>query len=310
MLSRTANSFKIAILLATYNGEQFLGDQVRSLLAQQNVEVHVFARDDGSTDGTINLLKSLQAANPSRITLVTDAAGPTGSAATNFFALLRGVNFDDYDYVAFSDQDDIWLPTKLERAVQCIRGQAGGGYSSNLLAWNEDCGATWVLDKGGQPKSLDYLFQGASAGCTYVLDRFSAALAQRRLQQLTQPNCEGISHDWVVHAICRSAGFRWFYDDDIHIRYRQHSTNVYGALPGVKGMIARMRLMRAGWYKAHILWLSNVIENHPEETAILSAMKRGSLSDRLMFICNAGNFRRTRGAVWKLRFAFAAGFFR
>ena len=298
---------RIAILLATYNGQQFLNCQVHSLLSQQNVAVHIFARDDGSTDDTIGLLRALKASHPSRVTLITDAHGPTGSAATNFFALLKGVDIADFDYVALSDQDDVWLPTKLQRAIECIRINGGGGYSSNLLAWSDEIDTSWILDKGGQPKSLDYLFQGASAGCTYVLERASAAYVQRRLNELAHPYCDGISHDWVLYAICRSAGFPWFFDEGIHIRYRQHSSNVYGALPGVKGMIARFRMMRDGWYKAHIVWLGNVIENHSEETAILAAVGRGSLSDRFMLIWNAFYFRRKVSDVWKLRIALVIG---
>lgn len=307
MQHQTTKVSKTAILLATYNGEQFLDVQVRSLLLQQNVDVHLFARDDGSVDDTVKLLKSLEAENPGKITVITDALGPTGSAATNFFSLLCAVNLADYDYVAFADQDDIWLPTKLERAVTCIRNNGGGAYSSNLLAWNEKSGASWILNKGGRTKSLDYLFQGASAGCTYVLDRLSAVLVQNRLNQLNKPYCEGISHDWVIYAICRSAGFRWFCDDEIHIRYRQHDTNVYGALPGVSGISARVGIVRSGWYRAHILWLCNVIRNHPAEAAILSAVERGSFSDRFLLIRKAGQLRRRLIDVWKLRAAFALG---
>ena len=307
MPQAVVNLPRIAVLLATYNGEPFVDCQIHSLLSQQNVSVHIFARDDGSTDNTVSQLKAFTISHPLRVTLIADAQGRTGSAATNFFALLKGVDFADFDYVALSDQDDIWLPTKLQQAIECIRINGGGGYSSNLLAWSDEIDASWILDKGGQPKSLDYLFQGASAGCTYVLDRASATCVQRRLNELVHPYCDGISHDWVLYAICRSAGFPWFFDTQFYIRYRQHSQNVYGAMSGMEGMIARLKIMQAGWYKTHILWLGNVIENHSEETAILAAVGRGSLSDRFMLIWNSFCFRRKVSDVWKLRIAFVIG---
>ena len=298
---------RVAVLMAVYNGIQFLEEQLESIMCQDGVLVHIYLRDDGSSDGTGALVRQLAQTHRGRITALLDTNGRTGSAATNFFALLKGVDFGDFDYVALSDQDDIWLPTKLQQAIECIRINGGGGYSSNLLAWSDEIDASWILDKGGQPKSLDYLFQGASAGSTYVLDRASATYVRRRLNELAHPYCDGISHDWVLYAICRSAGFPWFFDRQFYIRYRQHSSNVYGALPGVKGIIARFRMMRDGWYKTHIVWLANVIENHCEETAILDAIERGSLSDRFMLIWNAFYFRRKVSDVWKLRIAFVIG---
>jgi rhamnosyltransferase len=267
-------------------------------------------RDDDSSDDTLNVITHLQKAYPAQITIVSDGLEPAGSAAANFFALLHSLDLSPFDYVAFADQDDIWLPDKLSRAVECISAQGGGGYSSNLLAWNEQDDTTWIMDKQGKQKKLDYLFQGASAGCTYVLDKSCAALVKERLERLNKPFCLGISHDWVIYAICRSAGFRWFHDDRSLIHYRQHAANVYGARPGIAGIFARLGMVKSGWYRNHILWLESVINNSAEERDVMAALKVGSISDQARLAFGAGEFRRQKLDVWKLRVAIALGLLR
>lgn len=297
----------VAILLATYNGQSFVADQVQSILSQTGVHTHIYVRDDGSTDDTIAIVSALQNAVPHRISIVSDGLGPTGSAAGNFFALLNGVDVASFDYIAFADQDDFWLPRKLQRAVECLSHQRGGGYSSNLLAWEVDTDTFWLMRKHGQPEKFDYLFQGASAGCTYVLDAPSASLVRQRIASLAQQYCADVSHDWVIYAICRSAGVPWFRDAESFIHYRQHHHNVYGARPGLSGMVARFRMISNGWYRNHILWLENVITNRPDECELLTRFRRGGLANRLYLAAHAGDFRRDRSGVWKLRAAFILG---
>lgn len=296
-----------AILLASYNGGPFITEQIHSILAQTDSEVQIFIRDDGSTDGTVMIVSELQTAVLGRITVVSDSLGPTGSAAANFFALLNSVDLTSFDYIAFADQDDIWLPGKLKRAFECISNQGGGGYSSNLTAWECDSGTYWEMRKHGKRKKHDYLFQGASAGCTYVLDAKTALLVRQRLAPLERRYCRGISHDWVIYAICRSADVPWFRDTEAYIHYRQHANNVYGALPGLAGIAARFEMISNGWYREHILWLENVIENNPAERRLFARFRRDGLLDRLYLAVHAGNFRRDRNDVWKLRLAFLLG---
>lgn len=297
----------IAILLATYNGGLFIADQVHSIVSQTAVHVHIYIRDDGSSDDTINVIVGLQAAFPDQITILDDGLGPTGSAAANFFVLLKDVDLALFNYIAFADQDDLWLPGKLQRAVACLSGQGGGGYSSNLMAWNAANKTYWNMQKHGSVKKFDYLFQGASAGCTYVLDVSSALLVRQRLASLKEQFWSEVSHDWVIYAICRSAGVPWFRDTQSFIHYRQHSNNVYGARPGLAGMIARLGMIGSGWYRNHILWLENILTNTADERKLIARLKRGGFADRLYLALHARDFRRDRGDVWKLRIALILG---
>ena len=297
----------IAILLATYNGGAFVGDQIVSILSQAAVDVHIYVRDDGSSDDTMIVVAELQKAASDQITILRDGLGPTGSAAANFFALLESADLARFDYVAFADQDDIWLPGKMQRAVECLSRQGGGGYSSNLLAWDPANDHYWMMEKHGASKTFDYLFQGASAGCTYVLDTPTALLARRHLAKVDGPYCAGVSHDWTIYAICRSAGVPWVRDSQSFIHYRQHSGNVYGARPGFAGIAARFGMIRSSWYRDHILWLKYVIKNNADERMLLARIQRGSIRDRLYLAARANSFRRGRGDVWKLRLAITFG---
>ncbi|MCY7290390.1 MAG: glycosyltransferase, partial [Cryobacterium sp.] len=125
----------VVVLLATYNGERFLEEQLATILDQQNVAVSVIALDDGSGDTTPQLLAEAAARDP-RITVLPDQ-GASGSAAANFARLLLEVSFEDNALVAFSDQDDVWMPDKLARHVHLLQSGALDGVSSNVIAFDE-----------------------------------------------------------------------------------------------------------------------------------------------------------------------------
>src|ERR1700719_2334213 len=118
----------VCVLLSTYNGEAFLEAQLESLRAQTGVEVRLHARDDGSTDGTVALLRRHAGTWPSLVGLQSaENLGP----AKSFLELLRTA--PDADFYAFCDQDDVWLPGKLARAAEALAGDTGPAlYCSNV----------------------------------------------------------------------------------------------------------------------------------------------------------------------------------
>ena len=108
----------IAILLATYNGAKYLSLQLESLAAQSWPRIDIWASDDGSTDGSRMVLKAASAKWDKGGFVILD--GPKrGSATANFRELILHAK-GDYDFVAFADQDDVWLPWKLTRAVEAL----------------------------------------------------------------------------------------------------------------------------------------------------------------------------------------------
>jgi rhamnosyltransferase len=285
-----AGQNRVAVLLATFNGIAFIEEQVRSICWQTHQEWHIFVRDDGSTDGTLEFLRSLISAE--KLTIVDSALERGGSPARNFFSILKDVNLDDFDFVSFCDQDDIWAPGKLARGIECLNSTNSGGYSCNLIPFDNGAGAAWYLKKNFPEKEMDYLFQGASAGCTYILSRPYAILLQQKVSAILADPPIGFSHDWTIYALCRSFDFRWFQDAQAHIFYRQHSLNAFGAMPNYKGLFKRLTLARSGWYRSNILWLGGLLQGSAAELAVLDKVKRFGFADRWWLVSHRNALRR------------------
>jgi rhamnosyltransferase len=281
---------KVAVLLATYNGESFVESQLNSILSQRSVDLNVYIRDDGSNDSTIQIASKYL--SDSKVNYVQDDYPREGTAG-NFFRLLDNIEISDFDYVSFSDQDDIWFPEKLANAIDFMQANSAELYSSNLIAFDNYKGASWFLNKCGNQKRFDYLFQGASAGCTYVLSCRAAVIVQQSLGDPAEKVWKGCSHDWLIYAICRSHKLKCVHDSRAFIAYRQHSVNAFGAMPGIRGLLQRLRLSKNGWYRDQILWHRQFLSQQPEETLILDAIERMNVQDRFYLVSKAWNLRRS-----------------
>lgn len=108
-----AEDKKVAILMATYNGEQYLSEQLESIMTQTYQNFTVYVRDDGSNDRTIDILKDYQRKNNDKIQILGDPVLHRG-ARDGFMWLLQNV---DSEYYMFCDQDDVWLPNKIELSI-------------------------------------------------------------------------------------------------------------------------------------------------------------------------------------------------
>lgn len=300
---------RILVLLATFNGASHVEDQIATILTQRGVDVRVIVRDDGSTDDTPSILRRLAAASGGAVSLMEDARGATGSAATNFLAMIAAVEVEGHDWVALADQDDIWMPDKLLRAVHQLRAQNADGYSSNLLAFSDDEASAWIIRKDQPQRRFDHLFQSASAGCTYVLSTRAVHLIARQLAALRKPVPVTISHDWLIYAACRSAGMQWVFDPVARIAYRQHGRNVYGARRGWRALPGKIALMRTHWYRRGIAWLSTFISAGSEEQQVLLHVGRLGWADRWWLIRHAHELRRDRREAQLLRLALLTGLF-
>ncbi len=108
---------RVEVLLATHNGQQFVREQINSLLGQDYANLTVLARDDGSTDRTQDVLKEYALRFPDRFR-VLELAGANGGMNNNFLSLMKA---STADYVCFSDQDDVWLyPDKVSRTKRMM----------------------------------------------------------------------------------------------------------------------------------------------------------------------------------------------
>lgn len=248
---------KVAVLLAAYNGMQWIEEQIDSILAQSGVDVTVFISIDPSTDGTEAWCASLSTSVSNVVVL--HSAGRFGGASRNFFRLIRDVDFDGFDFVAFADQDDVWHADKLQRAVSQLDRQQADAYSSNVTAFWVD-GKTRLLNKAQPQVAWDFLFEAAGPGCTYVLTKklvdplkVSMVANWKALQDVSL-------HDWFFYAFARSHGYRWYIDPVPSMDYRQHERNQVGANIGFRSLIARYKTIHSGWWFSQVQLIVLILE--------------------------------------------------
>ena len=280
------NKPKVVVLLATFNGEAYLNAQLKSIQYQSDVEVFIVASDDYSIDSTSQLLTEACAVNHNFIALPKKKLG---SAAANFFRLLRDVDLTNNDYVALSDQDDIWHADKLSYAVEMILAKKIDAYSSNVKAFWPD-GSQTLINKAQAQRQFDYMFESAGPGCTFVITKALALVLQAFLVK-HQVACQSIAlHDWFIYAFARSRGYQWFLDDEPHMLYRQHSGNVVGANVGIKAKLARFKKMREGWLIMQALLIAGILGYSAAWP--IQKLNRYHFFDRLVLIINASKLRR------------------
>jgi rhamnosyltransferase len=181
-----------------------------------------------------------------------------GGASRNFFRLIRDVDFDGYDFVAFADQDDIWYPDKLHRATQALQARGVDAYSSNVTAFWPN-GRTLLLDKAQPQVAWDFLFEAAGPGCTYVF-RKSLIEALKGSMLANWQQLQGVTlHDWYFYAFARSHGYRWYIDPLPSMDYRQHERNQVGANTGLSPLIARYKTIHDGWWFGQVHLIADLV---------------------------------------------------
>ena len=219
----------IEILLATYNGAAYLSDQLDSLLAQTCRAFTILARDDCSTDGTVQILADYAARHSGRIRVLPSPPRQVGASA-NFAAL---VDAADAEYIFFSDQDDVWLPDKMAVSLAAMERMIGShGASSPLLVHTDlivadaelrTLGCSLHRYAGFAPERNrlgELLLGNVVTGCTIM--------ANRPLYSLARPISHAVlMYDHWFAQVAAAMGAIAFVDHPT-ILYRQHQTNVVG----------------------------------------------------------------------------------
>ncbi|WP_420382965.1 glycosyltransferase family 2 protein [Novosphingobium sp.] len=213
---------RVAVLLATYNGADYLPEQLESLRTQRDVAITLHARDDGSTDTTCAILRQTAAIWPE---LKGAQPQPNLGAAYSFLQLLQTAP-DDAGYYAFCDQDDVWLPDKLARAAAALSTDEGPAlYCSNLTCVARDLTVIGVPAAHRDERFLHILFENIATGCTIVLNAKARALINSKT-----PLTGLVMHDWWCALVVAALG-RIHYDPEPTLLYRQHGANSVGQDP-------------------------------------------------------------------------------
>lgn len=223
----------IQVLLATYQGGAYLEAQIESLLQQSYPHVSIFARDDGSYDETNSILQAY--ANQKQLRWV---AGENIGVLRSFDVLLREA--DEAGYYAYCDQDDVWLPDKLNRAVDRINHRPQEIpilYFTQTELVDVDLKPLYITQPQIQrPVGFGHaLVQNVVTGCTLVMNH-----AARELIISVEPNWEHVRmHDWWAYQVIAAHG-EIIYDAYPSVKYRQHGKNQVG----IKNLSLEKRLGR------------------------------------------------------------------
>lgn len=247
---------KVLVLVAAFNGENWLKAQLDSILCQEGVTVSIVISVDKSTDNSLVLCQKY--ADLYHNVNVLPYGEVFGGAGSNFFRLIKETDFSEFDCIAFSDQDDIWYENKLLRAIDYLDYYSC--YSSNVTAFWDD-GREVLIDKA-QPQTMwDYLFEAAGPGCTYVFKKDFAVKFQSWLIDNYSFIVENIAlHDWLLYAFARVNCFGWFIDPRPSMLYRQHQNNQIGTNNNIKAAKKRLHLVKGKWYRVQVINIVSILE--------------------------------------------------
>jgi glycosyltransferase involved in cell wall biosynthesis len=217
---------RVAVLLSTYNGERFLGEQLDSLRTQSFGDWVLYWRDDGSTDATPQTVAAFLATLGPGRSVVLPFDGRVGPSES-FLRLLRAAAADDCDTMAFADQDDVWLPEKLARGLAALRDvpvAMPALYCARQILVDVGLRRITVSAMVRQPPAFPAaLTQNVATGCTLMLNRAAARLiASSRAPGATL-------HDWWSYLLVAAAGGQLLFDATPVVLYRQHEANMVGA---------------------------------------------------------------------------------
>lgn len=237
---------RVAVVISTYNGEKYLVEQIDSILNQQKVEVELFIRDDGSSDGTIKILQEYE----NRFLNVHIEFGKNVGYSESFLLALNMAK--GFDYYSFGDQDDFWEPCKLERACSWLNDkeikEKPALYYSNLCVTDENLRPYKVTSLEKRKKTLESVMMRRSiAGCTVVIN-------QKLKDEVSSLNWNKdmlkMGHDSLIISICYALGGSVMCDDKAYIKYRQHGNNTSGSSHGLKARLKKeiigMRTRKGG----------------------------------------------------------------
>lgn len=296
-LSSNVEQPKVAILLATYQGQEYLAEQLDSFAAQTHHNWGLWVSDDGSQDDTHAILEQYKKAWPSGRLFIHN--GPAEGFAANFLSLTCKANISE-TYYAYADQDDVWEDDKLERAVQWLQG-----VPAHIPALY--CGRTLLVDQHNReigvsplftkpPSFANALMQNIGGGNTMVFNNAARALIQEAGEGIPV-----VTHDWWAYMLVSGCGGQVFYDAKATLRYRQHENNLVGMNSSWSARLTRIRMLWHGrykqWIEGNIMALELMAHRLTSENRSIleqfAAARKMGLFSRLIHLKRSGIYRQT-----------------
>ena len=301
--------YTVAALMCTYRGARYIERQLATIAAQTYPHWRLFVSDDGSDDETLEILQRFRANHKERVYIFH---GPRRGFARNFFSLIARPEVRA-DFYAFSDQDDEWHETKLERAIEQLKrlpSDAPVLYGSRSELVDEQGRRLGYSRRCRRPSGFaNALVQNMVSGNTMVLNHNALELIRA-----AGTDVDVSAHDWWAYLLITGSGGLMVYDPYPTVRYRQHLHNLYGSNVSYSAMCRRIRKLLAGDYRD---WNARNLEALRARRALLhednkrlmdlfDASRSGSVTQRLFWLLRAGLYRQTLLGQLGLLFAAAA----
>ena len=227
-MERCKQMNRIHIIMATYNGEKYVGQQIESILNSEDVDIFVTVYDDGSKDATLDIVTQFVKEQPDRIELIQNEKNL--GLTLNF---LHGLLNQDYDYVMFSDQDDVWKPDKVKKTYDYMRQtEKKAAKNQPIVVFTDavivdeslkEINPSFHQSGGYDTSKLDLahmLMENKMMGCTMMLNRAV-------IQKVNALPEHARFHDWWLALIAAAYG-KIAYLPERTILYRQHGNNIVG----------------------------------------------------------------------------------
>lgn len=301
------NQASVCIFMTSYNGEKFIRQQLDSIFSQTFENWQLIISDDGSTDKTKEIILEYQKIWGERIQL---RKGPQKGFVENFLSLACDENLVA-DFYAFCDQDDVWLPQKLEVITRQMVNS-----SSNTEPFLY-CGRTIYVDEQLKPVGKSILFeqppsfdnalvQSIAGGNTMVFNRASKLIVET-IGVVPTP-----SHDWWLYLLISGVGGKVFYDPNPLVLYRQHENSVVGENTSIANRFKRFLKLFNGDFK---IWIDLNIKclemaenflstNSLESLIILKNLRNMSLVKKFLNIYSFRYYRQSKFQNYFLKFSF------
>lgn len=302
---------KVAVLLCTYNPNQYLVNQLQSIDTQNYPNISIWISRDSEDQKTAHILEEYNA-RYSKAKIEKIVRGPGTGFASNFLSLIERKEIEA-DYFAYCDQDDIWHEDKIERAVKKL-----GSTPKEIPALY--CSRTNLVDKNGNhigysplfkrpPSFKNALVQNIAGGNTMVLNRAARDLLQKI------GRVDVVCHDWWTYLLVTAAGGVVFYDAKPGISYRQHGGNLIGANSNWRSSLFRFLNIFSSnfkeWQELNLAALNKakpfIADESKQSLNLFQRARNSGLLMRLLWLKRSGIYRQSIKGTITLYFGIVLG---
>lgn len=304
LLASISDRRTVVILLGAYNGGKHIADQLDSIKAQTHQNWRLIVSDDRSTDNTLDIVKAYQHAWGAEKLEIRQ--GPQQGFVRNFLSMACDPTIKA-DYFAFSDQDDVWLPEKLQVAIDYLDTVEHPAiphvYGCRTIYTHENLKPYGMSPEFVFPRTFrNALIQNVVGGNTMVFNPVAKELLEA-VGLVPTP-----SHDWWLYQLVTGAGGYVYYDPKPQVFYRQHNESLVGGNSSITAKVRRMMMLFKGRFKSwsdqniHCLNLARpqLTEGSREILDLFAKMRGAHFKDRLRLLEVCGLYRQTLGGTLSL----------